>query len=205
MDDATQGLMPSFWNAHFNWQGPWHRAVRAYDRRYNPIPPANAAGYWTGGGRRLRHPFLTDIIYPRLPDVTTNFDQDPLKKMRSAVTKTLDSSAVAKFLDKPEDIVIREIWNANTLSTLTEFFRQLHRYSVEPLPTGRYIGWRCPDLSPKSFAIEILDVQLGQPDAHIVEEIGEQRPYMMRETLQLTFKFIREAESPSGAVQFIGA
>lgn len=197
MDDATTGLMPAFWNAHFNWQGPWHRVTQKKDARLCPE---------FGGGRRMRHPFLDPIVYPRTPDRTINFGYDRLRKIRSVVIKTLDSSAVAKFPERAEDVIIQEVWLADTLSTFTELFHGFHTYLREVLPVGRYIGWQPRDLSPKSYFIELLDVQLGtNPDNYTVEELGNERPWYMREQLSVSFKLVREISGPAGLINMVGA
>ena len=196
MDFATQGMMPRFWNAHFDWQGPWHRAVSRKDKRYTPA---------LNGGRRMKHPFLTDIVYPRTPDKTANFDQDPMRRVKSIVTKTLDSSAVSKFPEVKEDVIIREVWLAETLSTFTKLARQFYTYLITPLPPGRFIGWIPTDKSPKAFFIDIIDVEVGNPEAYFFEELGSTRSYYMREQLTISFKLVREFQSPVGQVVFIGA
>lgn len=147
----------------------------------------------------MRHPFLPRIVYPRVPDKTFNFGYDALKRMRSVVTKTLDSSAVTKFKDATEDIIIREVWIADQLSTFASFFHGLHSYLTSTIPVDRYIGWVPRDLTPKCFFVELLDVQVGGADEYMIEELGN-TPYMMREALTLTFKLIREIFPPSGVV-----
>ena len=37
-----------------------------------------------GGGRRLRHPFLDDIVYPENPNRTIGFDVDAIRKTHQA-------------------------------------------------------------------------------------------------------------------------
>lgn len=193
MDIVCQGLGTSHWNDVLAPDAPWHRAVLR-DPRLFPI---------RGGGRELRHPFRPRIVYPRVPDRTLNFGYDRLRHIHTVRVKTLDSTAVAKFADAGEDVVVREVWMANELSTFTSFFHALHAYHRETLPPGRYIGWRPRDLSPKNYAVELLDVQLGPPDEYIVEEIGK-RPYVMREQLVLSFKLIREVFAPAGVLIGVG-
>jgi len=196
MDAATQGYMPTYWNAPFDWPGPWHRvAAHKKDARLCPS---------FGGGRRMRHPFLDPIVYPRNPDRTLNYGYDRLRKVRSVIIKTLDSSAVAKYPEVAEDVVIREIWLAETLSTFTELFHQFHTYLREILPPGRFIGWQPKDLSPKNYFVELLDVQCGTPDDFQIEELGDDRPYYMREQLTVSFKLVREIQAPAGVVNVVG-
>jgi hypothetical protein len=194
--EADQGLESSFWNMPYDWQGPWHRPTQRKDARYFPE---------RGGGRRLRHPFLDPIVYPRLPDRTFNFGFDRLRKTRSVVIKTLDSSGVAKFVEQPEDVIIREVWLAQDLSTFTELFHGFHTYLREILPPGRFIGWQPKDLTEKSYFIEILDVQCGTPDDFVIEELGSSRPFLMREQLTFAFKLVREIQAPAGIITMVGA
>lgn len=156
------------------------------------------------GGRRLRHPFLPPIIYPQNPDRTLNFGYDVLRKTKSVLVKTIDSSAAAFYQDAKEDVVVREIWSADKLGPETRFFHQLHRYWMTALPAGRYIGWQPRDLSPKNYFIRILNVECGPTDEFSIEELGDLRPWLLRETLILSFARVNEAASPGGALTFLG-
>lgn len=196
MDKYSGGRAATYWNARFNPRGPWHRPVQRFDARYNPID---------GGGRRMRHPFLPDIVYPRIPDQTWGFDQDVLLKVRGVTTKTLDSSAVTHFEEQPEDVVIREVWLPDGLSTTVDLFRQFQDYNQAKLPTGQFVGWRPLDRSPKNFAVEILDVEVGQPDSYLIEELGKERPHLMRQQLTISFKMVREQVGPAGVTVGSGA
>lgn len=196
MFEADQGLSYSYWSQPYDWQGPWHRAVFKGERRHSPK---------FGGGRRMRHPYLVPIVYPRNPDRTMGFDFDRMLKTKSNVTKTLSSSVVTKFRDEPEDVQITEVWQADSLSTETGFFRKLHRYYTEVLPVGDYIGWQPKDLTWKNYFIELLDVQLGSVDDYLVEELGEERAYMMREQLTVRFKLVKEILPPVSSISITGA
>lgn len=195
MDAGQLGLDSTYWSHPYDPYGPWHRCVSKRDRRLSPA---------FGGGRRMRHPFLDPIVYPRVPDQTTNFLDDRLRHVQASVTKTLTSTAVTKFSDGPEDVVIREVWQARTLSTFTELFRQFYEYLHAKLPSGRYVGWQPKDLSPKNYFVQLLDVQVGQPEHYVVEELGDARPYYMREQLTVTFKLVREVFAPAGVVVAVG-
>jgi len=196
MFEGDQGLCVTHWEQPVDWHGPWRRAVHKRDHRYFPK---------RGGGRRFRHPFLDPILYPRLPDKTAGMDQDRVLRVKSIVTKTLDSSVVSKFRDKDEDVQITETWAANTLSTEVGFFRMLHKYLLDPLPIGRYIGWQPRDLTWKSYFIEMLDVQIGSDNDYVVEELGDERPYLMREQLVVRFKLVREIIAPVSSIIITGA
>jgi len=195
MDEVNQGLMTAYLNAPWDPMAPWHKAGPRPDARHSPA---------LGGGRRMRHPFLDPIVYPRVPDRTTGFGYDRLTRVHSVVIKTLSSSAVAKYQDEDEDVVIREIWQAGTLSTLTSLFHHFRRYLVTMLPPGRYLGWQPRDLSPKSFFIELLNVECGPPDEYQIEELGDDRPYYMREQLTVSFKLMKEISSPAGVITMTG-
>lgn len=193
MDLVTGGRASSYWDAIRAPAGPWDRATGKMPRLFPK----------RGGGRRLRHPYLSHIVYPRLPDRTLNFGFDRLRHVRPVIVKTLDSSAVAKFPDAAEDVVIREVWFAQDASTETRFFHQLHTYLRTVLPIGRYVGWQPRDLSPKNFFVELLDVQLGPTDDYEVEELGK-RPHLSRSQLTLSFKLIRDVLAPAGVLVGVG-
>ncbi len=194
MDEGSQGLCSQYGNAIWDWMQPWWRPSRVVDKRLTPIK---------GGGRRLRHPFLPHIVYPRVPDRTLNFAYDRLTRGRTVNVDTLTAMGTAKFTDPRDAVIIQEVWLANQLSTLTKFFHALRRYWVEVLPPGRYVGWQPRDLTWKNYFVEILDVQLGQPDEFHVEELGE-RPFIMREQLTLTFRTPKEYFHPAGSRVAVG-
>ena len=196
MDEPNAGLMTSFWNAPFDAPGPWHRCVYRKDARLSPAKK---------GGRRMRHPFFDPIIYPRNPDKTSNFGYDPLRRVKSVLIKTLDGTAVAKYIDRPDDIVITETWVADSLSTLTELFHQFHRYLIATMPTGRFIGWQPRDLTPRNFFVELLNVECGTPEDYEIEELGTRRPYMMRQALTVSFKLVREVKGAAAVITATGA
>lgn len=183
MFEADQGLSYSYWSTPFDWHGPYHRANWKTDLR-------NAPHF--GGGRRMRHPYFAPIVYPRNPDRTSGFDNDALHKSDTVLTKTLDSSVVTKFIDKDEDRVITEIWQAESLSTTIELARQFHRYFTTVLPVGDFIGWQPKDRTWKNYFIEMLSVQVGPVEDFLFEELGDERPYLMREQLTVRFKLVRE-------------
>lgn len=195
MDEATRGEMATYWNAIWDPDQPWHKCSRRKDARLSPS---------FGGGRRMRHPYYDPIVYPRVPDRTENFGYDTMRRVRSVVTKTLSSSAVSKYTDAAEDVIIKEIWLAETLSTFTSLFHHFRRYLVDPLLPGRYVGWQPRDISPKSYFIELLDVQCGSAEEYQVEELGDERPFLMRQQLTVSFKLIREVNSPAGVITMTG-
>lgn len=201
MDIETQGLMTSWWNGVFDPMTPWRMAATDDDPRLHD-PVDVKVGNRTvrfGGGRQMRHPFLDSITYPQLPKRTTGFGRYPLRKVSSVVVKTIDSSAVTKFLDAPEDVIMTETWTADQLSAEADLFYAFHRYIVTPLPIGRFLGWRPRDISYKSFFIELLDVQSGLGgDEYHVTEMGNSRPFLITEPLTISFKLIREIDDPAG-------
>ncbi len=190
----------------------WGRGTHRHDDRWAPGQPWHRAGHpkdprWfpgKGGGRRLRHPFLDSIVYPRVPDRTLNFGLGPLRRVPTIVTKTLDSSAVTRFPEAPEDVIITEIWDADSLSTVHEFFNALHRYWVTDLLPGRSIGWSPRDLHWRNYFVDIIDVQLGPPESFDYQEEGSRRPFYLRNPLMLKMKLKREVEAPSGVVTSSG-
>lgn len=202
MDLATRGKMPTWLNDVFNPMAPWWKP-RPSDPRFEH--PQTVSGILGSAGRRMNHPTLPDIIYPRTPDRTTNFMYYPITRTRKRLTKTLTSTAVAVFRDNLDDIIIRESWLADTLSTETGMFNQFSAYWQNPLPPGRFIGWRPTDLSPLNFAIDILDVSVGSsPDDFLIEELDDKLPHLMREQLTVTFKLVREAQHAASVFNWLG-
>ena len=112
--------------------------------------------------------------------------------------------ASAKYPEYFDDVKITEIWQAEQLSTITGLFHQFDRYWTYMLPPGRYVGWQPRDLTPKSYFVEILNVALGSAEDFNVEELGDRRPWMMREQLSVTFRLIRDVSYPAGVVASVG-
>lgn len=197
MDSVTRGLGSSYGGDIFDPHAPWWRTVGG-DLHQRRLFPAR------GGGRRIRHPFFRPLVYPLLPARTINFVDDPVRRTRAVVTKTLGAAAADHFQDPRDGTVISEIWSwdtksgSNELTTLSSFFRALLSFRTNVLPAGRYLGWQPRDLSPKNFFIQLLDVRLGTSEDYTFEELGDSRPYYMREVLTLSFKLVREAKSPTG-------
>lgn len=200
MDLFGGGLMTSYWSDVIAPEMPWHRAlipkgIDGGDPRLFPV---------RGGGRELRHPYLPRIVYPRLPDRTFNFGYDILRKTRTVLTKTIDSTTSATFRDEIEDVLIREVWlSQGGLSTRTSFFHAIQSYFAAVMPPGRYVGWIPRDLTAKCYFVQLIDIQVGSVDDFGIDEIGRV-PYMMREAMTLTFKCVREIFAPSGVVIGVG-
>jgi len=189
------GFVPVGWPAMLNPRVPWTRPVRDQDARLNPE---------TGGGRRLRHPYLDDIVYPTTPNRTVGFDYHALRKTRAAVVRTEGASAVAHYRENYDDVVIQEIWDAAELSAQVAFYRLLRQYREEPLPAGDYIGWSPTDLSPYHYRIEILDVKIGDSDVDEIAELGRREPYMLGRPLTLVFKLVQEVQPPPAVLTLLG-
>ncbi len=156
-----------------------------------------------GGGRRMRHPFLPSIVYPRLPDITEGFGYDVMKHPEVVVSKTEGASAVTVFPGYKDDVVVKEIWSAGELSTFTRLLHRFHQFLVYPLPTGYFLGWQPRDLSHKNFAVQLVNVECGEGANYIMEKIGDVDP-MMRRVLTVSFKLVREAAAPSGSITLVG-
>jgi len=173
--------------------GEWRRVTSLADKRLFPEK---------GGGRRMRHPFLPPIVYYRNPDRWTNFLDEPLRKMRTVVTRNLEGSGVAKYPDDKGDRIVREVWDGPVRLSL---FRQFRAYLMQTLPVDRYIGWQPRDLSPRNYFVELLNVELGGGDEDLATAIGK-RPALSRDaqSLTVTFKLIQEAHSPVGELLFLG-
>lgn len=189
------GFRPTGWPQLVNSRVPFSRPTLNNDPRLNPE---------TGGGRRMRHPYLDDIVYPRTPDRTANFDWDVIRRAPAVMTKTAGGTAVAQYPEFGDDVVITEAWDARDLSTIVDLYRLFMEYLTSTLPVGQFIGWTPADRCPYHYFIELLDVRLGQGEEHVVEELGSKEPYMMRETLQVQFKLVQEASAPAGSMVFVG-
>lgn len=177
---------------------PTSLKAKADPRLNPPRVPATTEPLVLSGSRILRHPFYDAIIYPRVPDQTVNFSRAPLRRMRTTTVKTLTSSGIARYPDELSDVVIHEVWSAGgQASTLEEFFHALYRFWINPLPVGRYIGWQPRDLTPRCYAVHLVDVRLGSDENLPVAAIGNVRPYLMNETLTVSFKIVAEAQAPA--------
>lgn len=194
MDEPTLGLASTDWNNVWDPWAPWHRALRKDARLF----PAR------GGGRRMRHPSLDPIVYPQVPDQTRNFLDHRLRQVRSVVTRTMTSSGVSKFPQPGDAVVIKEVFLARTLSTFTGLFRQFQEYLTTPLLPGDYIGWQPRDATPRNYFIDLLGVECGEPDEYLIEEMGNRRPYLMREQLTVSFKLVKGISFPSGVIVAVG-
>ncbi len=192
MDKATWGRGTQYLNDRFAPTAPWRKVTTGADHRLRAYDPTKRFG-----GRQLRHPFLGVLHYRHPPDRTINFGTDVLRKIDTVITRTLESSAVARFPEKHEDVIITEIWTADELSTAAEFYYGLRKFWLETLPPGRYIGWQPRDLTHRGFFIEIINVALGQQGQADLTEIGGKMTPMLDQTLTFTFKLIREIEGPS--------
>ncbi len=193
--NSVLGFRPVGWPAMVNDRIPWTRPRLDNDPRVNPA---------TGGGRRLRHPFLDDIVYPENPNRTIGFDVDALRKTRAVITRTEGASAVAHYPEFRDDVVVQEIWDAGEASVSIEFWRELRQYREEILPVGDFIGWSPADLSPYHYFVELLDVKVGSGDVDEIEEHGNREPFMLNQPLTLVFKLVQEIRPPGAVVVFLG-
>jgi hypothetical protein len=199
VDEATRGLAANYGDASLDPLAPWWKPTRKGDRRlWGPIADGDPP---IGAGRRMTHPYHEDLVYARTPDRTINLGDDRLRRSEAVLTKTLNGSAVARYDEFDDDVVIREVWLAESLSTLTDMFRHFHRFWMDQLPPDRFIGWQPRDRTWKRYFIEILRVDCGDVDGEfLVEELGQDRPFLMRTQLSVTFKLIRQVASPSGVL-----
>ena len=208
MDEITQGLMPRFLNAIWDPMQPWPKVTCDDDARVQPPidDVENLEAIRFGGGRRMTHPLLGEVVYPRKPDLTINAGYDIMERAFTTAVKTADSTATTTFLDRKEDVIVREIWKAggDRLSTWTEFFYELHALHTTPMPPGNTMGWWAPDLMPTPYHIKILSVTLGRANSLTIEEWGPKLPWFMKETLTIAFKAVRPVVSPSGAMVMEG-
>ena len=174
---------------------PWTRPRTDDDPRENPR---------TGGGRRLIHPYLEDIVYPEKPNRTLGFDWDVLRKTRAVVTRTEKASVTAHYPELNDDVIIQEIWDAGSASVSIEFYRLLRQYREEILPDGDHIGWQPRDKSPYNYFVELLDVRLGSGDSERAEEHGDYEPFLLAEPLTLVMKLVQDLRPPTGTLVLLG-
>jgi len=190
------GFVPSGWPAFFGSRIPSTSARLLQDPRLNPL---------TGGGRRLIHPYLPDVIYPENPTSTLGFDVDAIPRMRPVVARMAAGSALLQYPDSKDDVLISENWNAGTLSTNVDFVRQLMEYLMSPLPTGDFIGWNPRDRTPYNYFVDLVNLAIGSNDAyHLEEQHSNLDDLLITEPVTLTFKLVRDEASPSGALVFLG-
>jgi hypothetical protein len=187
--------------ADFDWMSEWWKANRRGDAR---LRPAVEAKIRTGAGRRMRHPYLDPIVYPRIPDQTHGFDHDVLVRPEAVTSRNLQGTVLTDFSAEPDDTLIREIWLAEGLSTFTAFFRELHRYRQAVLPADQFISWEPRDRTWKRYAVQLVDVRIGDADEYHVETLGK-LPYLMRSSLTIVMKTVRSASSPTGLLVGSGA
>ncbi len=207
MDEISLGMMPAFGNAIWDpWQ-PWPMVTHPGDYRLakpcDVIEDLETVSF--GGGRRMRHPLLGELVYPKPPDITLNVGYDILGKAVTRTVMTQGSTATQTFLHEFEDIIIQEVWKADQLSVPAEFFFALHQFWTTVMAPGNFVGWHAPDLMPNPYHVKILSVSLGRPGNLKVEQLKlADPPWMLRETLTLQFKTVRDVVSPSGAMVMEG-
>lgn len=204
MDLETRGLADNWLNASADPLLPWRNPTFKEDPRlHNPLEekgPENDL-ILVGAGRRLRHPFLPDIVYPRLPDQTLGFGYDVIPKGRAVMIKTISSSAVAHFLDRKEDVVIKEIWKPGQLSTEARFFYALQEFRMTPLPIGQFIGWQPRDATWRKYAVELLSVEAGPtPEEYSITPMGDAKPWLIDQQVVLSMRLIRDFQDPAGII-----
>lgn len=200
MDEVTRGLGSNYQEAVFDCLSPWWKPTTRRDKR---LQPAVMGDPRQSAGRRMTHPLLDDLVYARIPDRTVNFAHDTLPRSEAVVTRTLQGSAVARFDEFLDDVIIREVWLAQALSTITDMWRAFYTYWRTQLPPGYFLGWQPRDRTAKRYAIELLRVDCGDADNEfLIESLssGGKEPGMMRHQLSVTFRTIREVASPSSVV-----
>lgn len=199
LNEEEQGLGIDW--ADFDPMSEWWKANRRRDARLRPAVEGKPR---LGSGRRMRHPYFDPIVYPRVPDQTFGFDHDVIVQPEAVTGKTMAGTAVSDFSSSIDDTLIREVWLAQELSTWSAFAREMMRYRRGVLPAGQWISWEPRDRTHKRYAIQLLKVQLGEADEYLIENLGG-RPYLMRYSLTLTFKTIRDEQLPSGVMVGSGA
>lgn len=199
-----------------------HKAVVSGDagRHYEGAgwvtPVLNAEGYLEDPLRVLTHPSFEQedgqgiFTYLSNPDVTRNFIYAPARKVDFAIQRTLSSSVLVQQPQLDEDVVITEIWDGESkLSTLAEMARTFHEFLNTLPPVGEHLIWEPRDVTEETFAVQLVNVQLGGAGDWEYREIRDtlvssEGAYLAR-TLMVQYKVVRESPPPKGVISLAGA
>jgi len=124
----------------------------------------------TSNGTRLLYHSALDtlgqrrVIYPFLPDETTDFTWDVRATRDLAIVKTLKSNVFAKYDRVMDDAIIKEIFRPDGgLSATWEFIHKIERMWLNDPDwnAGEYIIWRPYDRNHKAYAVDILKITVN--------------------------------------------
>jgi hypothetical protein len=179
-------------------------------------PTLNAEGYLEDPLRILTHPGFEQedgagiYTYDFNPDFTLNFARGPIKKVDAAIQRTLSSSVLIQQPQLDEDVVITEVWTGgDKLSTLSDMYLTFLEFWNTIPALGETLTWEPRDLSEESFAVQIVNVQLGGLADHRFDEaravLSTTEGAYQKETLTLVLKIVRESKPPKGVITLAGA
>ena len=144
--------------------------------------PINSSGDPTAL-RRLVYPtaasaLIAPLVYAsgglnQNPTRTLNFHREPLLKRQTTPVKTLGSTQLVDFTDKLEDVLITEVWSAESGFSMTAaMWRELKAYYDNPPdPTlGVFVQWEPRDETTKVYNVQIVSITPGDYD--ILEVVG---------------------------------
>jgi hypothetical protein len=137
--------------------------------------------------RRLVHPnaSLAPISYFSNPHRTLGLDNDVLPHPITDTRKMLEGTAVIRFENAIDDVIVTEIWNGNPgrrLSIPGFFFRALYEYLRNEPPfdavSQEYVQWEPQDRTTKSWNIRMLSMTVGggDPSGEDAFDVLEFRP-----------------------------
>jgi hypothetical protein len=180
------------------------------------LPILNAQGNYVDPQRVLSHPSFSQVegqgilTYTYNPDETFNFILAPARGVDTAIHRTITGSIIVQQPQFDEDVIIAEVWTGTLgkLSILAEMFRTFHTYWLTIPDPGEYLTWTPADLSNESYSVEIVNVQLGDPNVIKYREVREfldsRVDALLNETMTLSMKIVSQEVAPQGQVTLEG-
>jgi len=165
--------------------------------------------------RVMTHPGLEStegigiFTYPSNPTLTINYIFDVATKVDVSISRTLGSSVAIPKAQKPEDVVMQEIWvgGRREATSLTEMARLFHSFWVTPLPEGKLIGWEPLDRSQIRHEVRIVNVQIGGVDYRyneVREFVTQNDPSYLDTQLTVSIKEEKLVKPPKSLITLEG-
>ena len=121
-----------------------------------------------GAQRILTHPdnpTFAPITYYKNPTRTFNLDNTVLPSPTATAVKTLQGRQVIRFNGELEDVVVKEVWEADDAAMPTSLFRQLYEYLVNPpvfdALAQTYITWQPRDRNTLTYNVQLVRLTVG--------------------------------------------
>lgn len=122
-----------------------------------------------GALRRLVHPdgaTFPPALYWRNPDRIFNFDADVLRAPIVEVVRTLSASRTIRFEEIEEDVLITEVWTADSGISMPLFMlRWLYELVLNPPAfdalNQEYVRWEPRDRTDDAWHVQLLRLQVG--------------------------------------------